>query len=446
MIALPAFRRSVPRVGAQRGMSLIELMVACLLALLLLAGLINVMLIVSSSSRAMQASARIQENARFALSDMARRIRTSTEASCLSYNGRGRFVASGAAEATEAHRRIDVLFDATGGNQRLGEPTKNRAYAVDAASFLRGFECTKNQNCSPTFASLNAMTLMEVPSVGLGEGKRANGSDVLYVRQLEGNGARVVAQASGEEDGVDAQVTLSVPASEIGVTNPGPVLITDCASSVLAMVGTPSGTDLVLSGNFSDDILPGLETSSQARVYNFDPFDDDTSVELSAYYVGLHSVPDPDTNSGERLIPALMRSNGREQTVVIDGVERFDLLYHVEDADGFIRVLQADQVDTLASCRLVDGEDAELVADSGPCGWRSLVGIEMHMLVSSVDPVDVEADSAPFSYPWNNEGDPALPGHLEFPDTLGTLLSGLKPNRERRSHFSTFVSVRARNP
>lgn len=438
-------RRAVRRSRqAQRGMSLIELMVACLLALFLLAGLISVMLIVSSSSRAMQASARIQENARFALSDMARRLRTSSEASCLSYNGRGRFVAAGAAEATEAHRVIDVLFDATGGSLRLGTPGVTTQYAVDAASFLRGFECTNSQDCAPNLDTFPAMALMGIPDVGTTEGRRANGSDVLYLRQLGDGGARVIAQSNGDADGFSAQVTLAVDASAIGINGTGPVLLTDCASSVLAMA-TPGGSNLVLDGNFSDDRLPGFEVASQARAYNFDPFDEGTSVELAAYYVGLRSIPDTE-KGGTRLISSLMRSNGRDSVVVIDGVERFDLLYHVEDADGFVSVLPADGVDTFLNCRMVDGENAAMVADSGPCGWRSLVGVEVHMLVNSVDPVDAKADELPFSYPWDNAGGAVVGGSIERPVLLGTLLSGLAPNRERRSHFSTFVGLRARNP
>lgn len=421
----------------QRGFSLIELLVAVMLGLLLLGGLVSVMLSVSNTSRVTQGTARIQENARFALAEMARRVRTASEVACLSFTGTGRVYSGNEVQATEAHRTLQVMFDATGAEFKLGQGDPTSNYPVDSASFVRGFECDPTGACTPDLSNFTPLNGSALPSVAISDGGRARGTDVLYLRHLTGNGMRVVGQSSIETDSTPARVELASSAAELGVSATTPVLLTDCATSVLAKV-QPAGNELVLTGNFGNDELPALELNAQARAFNFDE-----NVVEAIYYVGFREVL---TDTGPRLISSLMRGNGREAVVIADGVERFDVLYHVEDIDGGISVLDASQVDTFASCRPVAEEQALLDLYSGPCGWRSLVGIEIHLLANSVEPVDNVSDDTPFRYPWTNTGDLNTSGDMEFPAELDTLMSGLPPRREMRAHFSTFVAMRNRIP
>ena len=419
----------------QRGFSLVELLVACLLGLILMGGVIKIMLTVSTTARVTNGTARIQENGRFALAEMARRLRGTSEMLCLSYSGNGLALTGSATKATEAHRAMDVLFDATAAPLFFGFAPQAAGYEVDAASFVRGFECDAAGDCTPDLSTFPPLAgASALPAVAVADGGRAKGSDVLFVRQLEGEGLRVVAQSSTEADGQNARLTLDGSPAALGVSADTPVLIGDCATSVLARVDA-DGSDLVLSSNFNDDVMPGMEIQHQAYAFNA------AALSEAVYYVGFRQAQSQD---GARLVSSLLRSDGDGTTVIADGVERFDVLYHVEDINGLVSVLDAEDVGGFAGCKATEGDAALLAINSGPCGWRSLIGVEIHLLVNSVENVDSNADITPFRYAWTNAGAVNATGAMELPSVLGSLTSGLAPNGELRSHFSTFVALRSR--
>jgi type II secretory pathway component PulJ len=65
-----------------RGLSLIEVLVAMVLGLFLLAGIIQVMVSARAAYRLAEAQARTQENGRFAMQYLARELRPSRSGAC----------------------------------------------------------------------------------------------------------------------------------------------------------------------------------------------------------------------------------------------------------------------------------------------------------------------------------------------------------------------------
>lgn len=68
---------------AQRGLSLVELMVAMVISLVLLAGVIQIYIANSQTNRIQEANARVQENGRFAVQFLARDVRGAGYSGCV---------------------------------------------------------------------------------------------------------------------------------------------------------------------------------------------------------------------------------------------------------------------------------------------------------------------------------------------------------------------------
>ena len=436
-------RRTALPARRDDGYTLVEMMVALVIASLTMIVLLSVLL---SASRANQLNAglsTLQENARFALATIARDVRVAGGQFCLNFNGRGSISNPADVQAGEPVRGIWANFDATVAPWRLGRGPMAAPYWTEPSSLVRGFECdtTGSGTCTPAVdTQFPAFTGAPLPNVGIADGARARGSDVLFVRSLAGDGIRVIDVRDEQSDSIPAVLQLEADASALGLGSNGAVLVSDCSLAAAARV-TASGSTLLLNGNFNDDVFPSFEVERQARVFNLS-----SDLVDVTYFLAIRELP-PSTNNAPRKVSSLIRRSGGTDAVVADGIERFDLLYHVELSDGRVAVLNAQNVDALtpANCRewTVPAGD---VTSASPCGWRSLVGVEIHLLADTVDPIDHIAASEAFRYSWRNDGAENVLRVYEDPSTLATLANGLPPGRTPRREFQTFVSIRGYNP
>lgn len=423
-------RAAIAQRGAARGFTLVELMIAITLALLLTVALIAAMVSVSSTNRVQNGAARLLENARFALATIARDVRHAGNQLCMNYAGVDGALAPGGALHVDSTKPVSVRFDATAAPWHLGRSPHAAAYAVDPAELVRGVECGAACGTTSALEHFPALANAPLPALGSNAGNRARGADVLSLRYLNGAGRPVVSIAGAARgDGLPVRIRLAP-----GGTSPasGAALIGDCGGMYAARVSV-SGDEVTLTGNFDDDVAPGI-VPAQARV--FDLVRDFAPV---TYY--LRVVEIEGAQGAPRRVSALVRRSGGSDETVALGIERFDVLYHVETSSGTTRVIDAEQVGAMsaAECRNVLPNDA-LAATPG-CGWRSLKGLEIHLLANSVD--DVDGDTVdPVLYAWKFDGTRNLAGVYEQPTALP---SGLPVGRMLRRQFRTYVALRGFN-
>ena len=418
--------------GRRSGFSLIELMIALLLCLFLMGAVVAVATSSSRVAKVARGAARLQENARFAMSLIADDIRNAGVQYCFNFTGSGIVSNGNEFRLHEPMRGSLAWFDASQAPWYLGQGPVAAPYWVDPSEAIRGFECGIGGSCLPgesVFAPAAAL-----PTTGMDDGDRARGTDVLILRSLHGNGVPLAGVTDETVNGTPAQLLLGGSVAELGLAAGAAVYAADCSTAVLARVALVSDNQLQLSGNFDDDTFPTFDTQHQARVFNAS-----RDLDTVAYFVQVQTMQ---TEQGTpRKVSSLMRRVNGTDVVLADGIERLDFLYHVELADGRTVVLAADQVDSLGACRSWGTITQSFAAASPSCGWRSIQGIEVHLLASSVEAVP-EGDGS-YRYRWRASG--ANNATASFESTSTGLATGLPAGRELRQEFSTYVAVRGYN-
>jgi len=263
----------------QRGLSLIELMVALVISLFLLGGVVQVYIANKSTYRFSEAMSRIQESARYALDTMARDLRMAGFWGCTTFD-----------PANPAN--IQNNLDPAGAG-----------YDPEIHDFI-------NQ-----------------PPVEGTENDGLNGSDSIRIRGSQPGQANVVPPQN-------APTSLPISISQADFTAPGDiVLLTNCegadifqVSSVTPGVGIArqvvshaSGTGAPGNTGGQAGCPVGANLNCLSRTYGSD------SSLLKLQSVLYHIAPGA---SGE---PALWRNfNGVEQEL-IDGVEQLQVLYGISN-------------------------------------------------------------------------------------------------------------------
>jgi len=262
----------------QRGVSLVELMVAITIGLILLAGVFSIFFSSKVTYFANEKTARLQENGRVALDLVVHDVRSAGYMGC----------ARAVPYTSTLNTPTSLLWN----------------YAVP----LQGFEASGAGAWTPVIA---AGTLNPAP---------INDSDVLVMRALErdGRALRVAADLAALTSSPTVINTTSIAAGQI-------MIITDCeASSVFQVTGyaagSPNGTISHAAGgsnpgNATDDF--GWQYRAGARV---------APLSTVIYYVANDPV------SGE---PALYRQTNsvHPADLLIEGVQALQLSY-AEDTNG----------------------------------------------------------------------------------------------------------------
>lgn len=437
-----------------RGFSLVELMVAMVISLLVMLGLVSVMDNVGVVNRAQDGLARLQENGRYAMTRVSQDLRAAAGQHCSNFGvgssqlGAGGFTYLDRGRA--AFAKFDVggtgagLVDASGAPFRFGPSTGPTAsYFISPIYMMLGSECSDTV-CTPTpNAAARGGLFTALPAMGTTTGLRARGSDVLTLRYLDGDGVRIVGQRNFLQDGVAVQFDLdAATASTLGVAGGrDAVWFTDCSISEIARA-TQAGTVLTLANNFAltldNDIMRRMDTRSDARAFNLA-----RDLRVVSYYLQLKNDP----NNAARRISSLMRRDVSANPVVqelVEGVERLDFLYGVDDALGRTRYLTAAEVDAMAAADCPPRPTGLTAVEPAGCGWRAVKNVEVFMLLNTVGDVAVTGDEE-FRYSFLNNGNPNAAATYEVPSALGTLRNGLPPGRMLRREFRALVSLRDYN-
>ena len=403
------------------GLSLIELMVAMALGLLVSLGIVTLFGSTSQTNRVQNGLARLQENGRYVMSRMASDLLGASGQYCSNSGGGATQTANG----NQMPLRAPVLHVA--GFQFPDSSWPPFAPGLlSPRYFMQGYDCSGG-TCLPADPKLPS----GIPEAGQSAGDRVEGSDVLTVRYQRGEGWLVTA--------CDLATGAVTVAGTPTIANGDAVLVSDCntanifAASVAGSTITPPSTEPPMGCPAAASLRDSRIREGEPRLFNFSK--DFTTV---TYYLRLRADGNPDR--AERLVPVLIRrepdSTGKVQdNEIAEGVERLDFLYGVEDGQGRIAFLTADEVTAKTDCsRAPEGFATPDGGSMEPgCAWRSVKSIEIHALLNTVNDIDIaDVDTA---YRYSVDGDEIKPPPATLPD-------GLPAGRMMRREFVRLITVR----
>lgn len=428
-------RHTAPR-RTQRGLSLIELMIALVLGLLLSAGIMTLFSGTSKSSRVQDGLARLQENGRYAMGRIDADLRMMSGQYCSQFAGASQKTSNG----PQLAMRAPWMYAAKMTLPDAGDFTYATPTAIDPALFVQGYECTSG-TCAPALPSGTG----QIPAVGTEAGDRLKGTDVLTIRYLESGGWPVTAIASTDippkaECKTGSAITVDPQDGDPAFDDPAHVFaagdlafISDCQNpSIVPVASAASGVITLGSVLAEDGKGPACSAGANrdTRVFNFSK--DFVTV---SYFIKLAEDKDPDADG--RLIPVLVRRlNGVDQELV-QGVDRLDFLYGVDDNTASVRYLEADEVEGLATSNCPAAPEG--VTNAAGCMWRSVGRVEVHALFNTVDDIGVSGEEMAFRYSIDSDT-------IAVPTTADSAVTDLPFGRMMRREFVSLVAARNYNP
>jgi type IV pilus assembly protein PilW len=277
---MSAATRSLCTMRRQRGLTLVELMVALMLSLVMLGGLVGVFVANKRTYQLQTGLSRLQESGRFATHMLSQDLRGAGYLGCGTKN-----LDSGAITNT-----LNSASD----------------YAYSYGQSVDGFEATSSSTWSPTLdSSITSAT---------------GGSDVLTLRYAVGGGARVTRHNTPS---ADLQVTAGASLEKGDI-----VLVSDCERGAIFQISnvqnvSPTQTNIVHNTGTimvdSVEVPPGNATTDLGKKY--------LNAEIVAVRVRTYYV-----RTGADGGPSLWRvDNGGTPQELIPGVEQMQVLYGVDN-------------------------------------------------------------------------------------------------------------------
>jgi len=442
----------------QRGLSLIELMVAMVLGLVVAAGIISIFISTSASNRVQTQLARLQEEGRYAISRLTTDISQANGQYCTNTGGDVRMTSNAQVYVDTTLRSPMIYAAGTALMSSLSDVTTSwgsgtypaaptAAYSLPSFLTMRGYDCKADKSCTPVDPS----TGTSIPQQGTALGDRVIGTSVLTMRYLNPNagwtiyptgsatGSTVTANAS---TGLLSTIKLSPTTGEPPITNVKAndlMMLASCsASQVFAVTGqggatlTPAG---IGSSNGQNWTAPSAQLNAAAPML----FDFTTDFQTVTYYLQVIQAADGVSTTG-----ALMRRVNGAATpdMLATGVERLNFLYGVQYPDGTTHYLPASTVDASTAstpgCTIqVQNADA---TDKG-CLWRAVKSIEIDLLMDGQSPLyTLSADEMQYTYSTDGMTLGAPSTAKVTPATQGFV------NPLLRREFIAMVSVRNFNP
>lgn len=296
---MPVMHRSAT---AQRGVSLVELMVALVIGLVLIAGVIQIYLGTKSGYRLQEAMSRVQENGRFALNFLNNDLRMA------GYPGGCRGVGAEAFDVTvNVDRNGDGAadFDFTLGNIIFGNE--------DGAGFT-----------APA----------AVPRWG------GSNSDTVAMRRAVFGNATTLA---GDMAGVNAPLVVNGVAPNVG----DQMVVSDCqAADIFVVTGVTGTGPLTVSHSNAQNLTGNLSrvyvTSDPVNVLRF---------VADTYYIGTNDNGTPGDTSDD--FPSLYRTGDRGTVEMVRNVEDMQVAFG-RDTSGNGQADQYDPADTVSAANAWD--------------------------------------------------------------------------------------------
>ena len=366
------------RAYRNRGVSLIELMVALAIGSLLVLGLVEVF---SASRTAYQLSeglSRVQENGRFAMDYIQRDFRMGGHMGCV--NDQARFLPE---NAVGPRSSLASTFLTVPDQQAENYAGSGANLVPDALRFdlpVEGYEA-RNTGSGDTITlaapAINANVTDWTPNIpfalNTALANRVGNSDILVLRQFSPRGAQVTAFTPG-----DPNATIQLAAGQLAnlteeQTNPGLFGIADCMSAGVFRATSVTAGGLITvtrDGAVNRSAMAGYEPYVPGQAYVY-------VAETIVYYVGLTSPPAPAPR-----VPALYR-----------------LRYTMAPGAAAPAVVREELVEGIESLQLRYGVDSFAGAAQRPSGnmggsevagaatpWRRVGLVQVGLLSRSVDP------------------------------------------------------------
>jgi type IV pilus assembly protein PilW len=434
--------------GRQHGLTLIELMVAMVLGLLVAAGIVTVFASTSSSNKAQNQLARLQEEGRFAITRLSSDLSMANGQYCTNSGGVAKPGSGGTyldhlrTPKVYAKNLIGALGDVTtkwGTTSGLTYPAAPTAsYSMPSFLFMRGYDCTLTA-CTPVDPH---DYVAGIPAMGVTLNSRVMGSDVVTVRYVDPSAGWSIGSAGGStiatssSVGTITSITLKPLSNEppaSNFTNGDLVMLADCSNAqifpatVSGSVITPS-TDATLV--YTDSTPAAQQPESAPAVFSVN-----RDLQTVTYYLKVVSV-----NSDDKapFTGALMRRLNGSEDELVRGVERLDFKYGVQDASGKTSFLAAKDVDDSTTC---PPSEISAVTSVG-CLWRGVKSIEVSLLMDGQVPLyTLAASDQQYRYSADtNTGLLAPGGHAIKPIDQGF------PDQLLRREFTALIAVRNYNP
>lgn len=443
----------------QRGVTLIELMIAMVLGILVAGGILTIFQSVSGSNKVQNQLARMQEDGRFAMGRLFEDLSMATGLYCNNTGGIANTTSSGVWLDGLRPPKVFTknlqasLFELTtkwgvtsGTNTYPAVPTA--PYTLPSFFYMRGYNCTGTGACKPalpaTFLGGTADT------AGTAIGNRVLGSDVLTVRYLDssrgwriGASSTVIAAAGQVSSIVITPSATEPPATDFKSNT---ALLADCSNAQIFAVTKAGSTLTPDDANNLNSARPlALQPSSAPSLFDF--VNDMRNV---TYY--LQVVSDDGTATGVKTGALMRRVNGTTVSVpdqeLVRGVERLTFRYGVEDSNGNIRYLTADQVDSRAANTITCPPAASTLTATDPgCLWRAVKTIEVSLLMASQAPMyNLTGPELGFIFTPDGTTTPLLPTQTD------TTKLAIRPsqqgfiNQKIRRQFTSLVMLRNYNP
>lgn len=437
------------------GLSLIEMMIALVMALIVAAGIISVFASTSSSNKVQQQMAALQEEGRFAIHSLRNDLGNANGTYCSNSGGNAGGTASGlyldALRSPTIYAKDFPTLNAAFADDTtpLAAPASPQAFSLPSFMYMRGYDCTKSA-CTPLDPNTKVSA---IPKMGPAVGNRVVGADVLTIRYLRpGSGWAIVpgsatagskiSPASGSSAGSVGSITLGQLAGEppTSAFTGSLAMLADCSNAQVFNVSNSSGK---LTPN--DNYAPPLDITQGAAPRVFDFSNDFQTV---TYFLQVVCTSGATTCPGGPTTGELVRRVNGVSSPLVRGVERLDFRYGIIDAAGATEYLTANQVDTATDANgnsLACPPDVPLPGGmpSTGCLWRAVQTIEVHILMDGQTPLyTLTPSEMAYLYTPDNAVTPTAPS-----------THTIRPNADQgfpqpliRREFTTLIALRNFNP
>ncbi|HEX20317.1 MAG TPA: prepilin-type N-terminal cleavage/methylation domain-containing protein [Acidiferrobacteraceae bacterium] len=378
--------RQATVISRQQGFSLVELMVALVLGLIIMAGVIAVFSSVRNTQQTDTGLTRIQENARFAINIISKEARSAGYLGC--------------------------LRDLT----QFQSALKNAAtFQYNFGVGIEGFEADNTQpgaaivNLATTVSTWTPTLDANIPS----SGNTVPGSDVLVIRRISNEGYRLLPNY------VSDAKTFSEPGTELNYKTGDILVVTDCERATVFQA-----TNVTLAGG-----QVGIDHSLAAATpgNRCDVWGSAGCVALPTYGAGAE-ISRASTvvfyvrqNPGDALPALYMARFGQGAGVLsglrlVDGVESMQIVYGVDTTPSVIN--RAERYMTAAQ-----------IATDVNIDWSQVVSVRVSLLMRTVNEPGEQADqTADVKVSYALAGTPVKP----------------PSDQNRRRVFTTTIQLRNR--
>jgi type IV pilus assembly protein PilW len=452
--AMIRVRRSFATRRRMAGLSLIEMMIALVMALIVAAGIITVFTSTSSSNQVQTQMATLQEAGRYAIYSLRNDLSNANGGYCSNTGGNASQSGSGVyldnLRSPTFYVENQATINAAFSDNTTPLPAPTEAFALPSYMYMRGYDCgATSASCTPTDPSTVAG--ITIPEIGTTVGDRVPGTSVLTIRFLKpGSGWAIVPTGTTgstitASDSTVTAITLGQRTGEDPTSdfkNGDLAMLADCSSAQVFQAsfdGTTIKPDTSAGANYAQPI--DMTQGTAPRVFDFNK-----DFETITYYVKV-----VDAGNGHTTGELERRVDGTDQPVV-RGVERLDFDYGIINSNGDTEFLDAADVDkgidsngTVTCPPDVPSDVVGGMPTSGSgtsCLWRAVQTIEVHVLMDGQTPLaSLTPEEEEYIYTPDGGTTPTAPStHGVTPSSQGFSDDML------RREFTSLVTLRNYNP